>query len=247
MKKNLMLAASLGLTTSLMAIPVEITIPDGQTGNGATSPWSGTTGHGPALEDNETEPRTHTGDIWDLEAFVYDPATAKLSLIGTFDFKNGVNGVGSGAIFLRAIGSPAWSYAYGLNFGNNSFTLYDSFTTIAPTDVPASTPYSINTGTAHSIGTGSFTYSTGILDPFGLGLMRQSGVGHNQVDLGLGALPPSLLNGFDVHFTMTCGNDVIEGRYNRTGDRQVPDGGATAVLFGVSGLGMLLVHRRTRK
>ena len=67
------------------------------------------------------------------------------------------------------------------------------------------------------------------------------------MDLGLGALPPSLLNGFDVHFTMTCGNDVIEGRYNRTGDRQVPDGGATAVLFGVSGLGMLLVHRRTHK
>ena len=70
MKKNLMLAASLGLTTSLMAIPVEITTFDGQSGNGANSPWSGTPGHGPALEDNETEPRTHTGDIWDLEAFV---------------------------------------------------------------------------------------------------------------------------------------------------------------------------------
>lgn len=239
-----MISASLLLGTGLMATPIQITIPDGQTGNGATVPWSGQGGLGAAFEDNETEPRTQTGDIWDLEALVYNPASLTLSLIGTFDFKNGVNGVTPGAVFFKATGGAAWSYAYALDFANNSYTLYDSFTTTAPTDVPASTPASINTGTAHSVGTGSFIYSTGLVDPFGLGLQRDSGTGHNQVDLPLGLLPGLLRDGFDIHFTMTCGNDVIEGQYQRTGNRNVPDGGATAVLFGISALGTILVRRK---
>lgn len=240
---SLIVSVALFTATTLLATPVEITIPDGQSGNGATSPWKGTPGLGLAHEDNETEPNTSTGDVWDLEALVYDSASSKLSLVGTFDFKNGQlennKLYSSGAIFVRAAGSPSWTYAYVLDFGQNTYSLYNNFTTIAPSDVPASTPWTINTFTANLLGTGAMDYTTGILDPFGLGLQRESGTGHNEIDLGLNLLPSDVLNSFDVHFTMSCGNDDIEGHY-----QHVPDGGVTALLLGFGLLPMAFLRRK---
>lgn len=241
----LIAAASLFVGTSLIAVPINITVADGQAGNGATAPWAGTPGLGAGNEDNETEPRTHTGDVWDLEAFVYNPSTSILSLIGTFDFKNGVagEGVSSGAIFIKPDGSLSWTYAYVLNFNDNTYALYDSFTTLAPTDISASDPWSINTATAHSLSIGAFTYTTGILNPFGLGLQRAGGTGHNEIDLGLGGLPDGVTSDFDVHFTISCGNDAIEGYYSGP---SVPDGGATALLMAAGLGGLMFVRRRFR-
>ena len=244
--KTSILIASLGLcaATALMATPVEITIFDGQSGNGATSPWKGTTGLGIANEDNETEPSTYTGDPWDLEALVYDSASSKLSLVGTYDFKNGQRDnntlYSSGAIFMRAAGSHSWAYAYVLDFNNNTYSLYNNFTTTDPSDIPASAPFSINAATANLLGTGAMDYTTGILDPFGLGLQRQSGTGHNEIDLGLNLLPGDLLDSFDVHYTISCGNDDIEGHY-----QNVPDGGVTAMLLALGLVPLVFLRRKT--
>jgi hypothetical protein len=253
MERNVVaVAVAVGLCvgTSVFAGPINITINDGQNGtiqnpNGATSPWAGSPGLGAGHEDNETEPGTITGDQWDLEAFAYNYPSSSLSLIGTYDFKNGEvhNGINysSGAIFVRTPGNSAWNYAYVLNFNNNTYTLYNNFTTINPSDIPASTPWSINTATANALGTGSFGYTTGILDPLGFGLQRASGTGHNEIDLDLGLLPGELQDSFDVHFTMSCGNDDLEGHYTTTA---VPDGGATAGLLGVATLSLILVRRK---
>jgi hypothetical protein len=244
MNKNLLIvAASLATSTCLLSTPVNITIADGQAGNGATAPWSGTPGLGAGHEDNETEPGTYTGDIWDLEALVYNPTGSMLSLVGTFDFKNGVpaHGVTGGAMFLKSSADASWVYAYVFDFANNTYKLYNNFITVAPTDIPGSTPANISSG--NLLGSGSFVYTTGILDPFGLNLQRDSGTGHNEIDLGLNLLPVNLLNSFDVHYTMSCGNDDIEGHFQSPPGNipGVGDGGLTAALLGLGMSGLILL------
>lgn len=241
-KSTIILALGLTAGTCLMAAPVNITIADGQNGNGATSPWKFTPGLGAGHEDNETEPGTITGDQWDLEAFVYSPGSSTLSVIGSYDFKNGqvYSGVNytAGAIFVKGSGDSSWTYAYVLDFANNTYGLYNSFTTLNPTDISASAPWSINTATANLLGNGTFNYSTGLNDPFGLGL--QSGTGHNQIDLSLGQLSPSILADFYAHTTPMCGNDDLEGHYS------APDGGTTLMLLslGLASLGFVQARFR---
>jgi hypothetical protein len=237
-KSYLLLTIGLLTGAQAMATPINITIADGQAGNGATAPWSGTPGSGAGNEDNETEPRTYTGDIWDLEAFVFNPSSSTLSLLGTFDFKNGVTAdrVTSGAVFIKTPGNASWNYAYVLNFNDNTYTLYNNFTTTAPTDIPASGPVTVKTGTA--IGTGNFSYTANVVDPFGLGLERADvGLGHNEIDLPLNLIPT--LTDFDSHFTISCGNDDLEGSYHA-----VPDSAATAGLLGIGILGIIVARKK---
>ena len=248
-KGCLFIAATLAGAVTLMANPINITIPDNVTyksyspENGATSPWKNTPGLGAGHEDNETEPGTYTGDQWDLEAFVFNSSSSTLSLVGTFDFANGVTEGGktihSGAIFLKEAGSADWSYAYVLDFGANTYSLYDSFSTLAPTDISGSNPWTVDQANSSSpIATGSFAYQEGVLDPFGLGLQRESGTGHNEIDLTLNDLPAAVLKNFDAHSTMECGNDDIEGHYS------VPDGGVTAALLAFGLLGLILAQHK---
>jgi hypothetical protein len=173
---------------------------------------------------------------------VYNPGGQTLSLIGTYDFLNGAvaNGITlrSGAIFVREAGSGSWQYAYLLDLVNSTYTVYDSFSTVAPFDVLASTPWTIDLSKPNNVlGSGSLAYSTGVADPFGLGLQRESGAGHNQIDLPLGLLPSNVLESFETHFTMACGNDVIKGQYSN-----VPDGGTTAMLLGIGLLAMIVLR-----
>jgi hypothetical protein len=232
-KKHLWVPAlSLALAGNLFAVPVNITIPDGQ----------GTGG-----EDNETEPGTVRTDAWDLEALGYDSADKKLDVIGTYNFRSGESGTTMGAIFVSAgssIPSPGgWSYAYVLNFANNTFGLYDSFTIRLPDVVSASSPWSINTSTAHLLAAGTFFYYTGLSNPDSFGLTTispQNADQHNLIRLSLGNLPTEVLDGFVVHTTPTCGNDELEGRYQ---SRRVPDGGATFILLGLAGIGLLAARK----
>ena len=244
MKKNLLVISASFLTaTGLLATPVNITIADGQSA-------SGYIGTGIGNEDNETEPGTIIGDQWDLEAFGYDSSSSVLSLVGTYNFKNGENYGGhnysSGAVFIRGTGNASWTYAYVLNFVNNTYQLFNNFTTIAPSDIPASTPWTINVGTANQIGSGSFGYTTGLANPLGFGLGTfVNGVTHNEIDLSLGLLSAGLLNSFDAHFTMSCGNDDLEGHYTGTNNiPSVPDGGATALLLCLGMTGLVFMSKR---
>lgn len=233
--------AAAGVLTlgNLTATPVNITVPDGNAGYG---------GSGVGLEDNETEPGTIHSDAWDLEAFGYDAGTKQLDVIGTFNFKNGVyannHTYRAGAIFVGTGNTrPAandWTYAYLLNFTDNTYALYTSFTILQPTDISSSSPWSI-TPTGSAIANGTFNYVTGSSDPDGFGLGVLNGAyanSHRIIELSLGDLPGTVLNDFYVHTTIECGNDDLQGRY-----QHVPDTGATMALFGV-GLGVLMLARR---
>jgi len=126
-----------------------ITIPDEWTS--AANPW-----YSPQNEDQEVEPGTLTGQNWDLEGFFFDvptgPGPAALSMVGGFDFVNGVPGheAASGDIFVDLDGGAQYGtgihaslpYAPGqmvsdtfgydfvmdLNFGdgtNGTYAVYD--------------------------------------------------------------------------------------------------------------------------
>ncbi|HYG23591.1 MAG TPA: VPDSG-CTERM sorting domain-containing protein [Verrucomicrobiae bacterium] len=245
MKTNLLAVITVSTCLNALAVPVNITRFDGQSGNGG-GVWGASNGLGSALEDNETEPTTATGDEWDLEALVYNPASSRLSVVGTFDFVKGVDvspahTVVYGAIFVKSLSAATWSHAYVLDFNGQTYSLYDNFTTVAPTDVLASGPYTIDTATANLLGSGSFDYATGVADPFALGLQRESGFGHNQIDLDLSLLG-GMLNAFDIHTTMTCGNDTLEGQFVATNN--VPDAGSTALLLSVGVLAFGVLRRQ---
>jgi hypothetical protein len=243
MKTSLAIAGSLLLTTVLNATPVNITIHD----NNSASGYIGT---GVGLEDNETEPGTIRSDAWDLEALGYNASNRRLDVIGTYNFAQGAVANGktyrAGAIFIGTGGSQpganGWSFAYVLNFSDNTYALYDSFSIVLPTDIPASSPWTI-TPTAGALATGSFLYATGLSNPngFGLGVMNPANANsHNMISLDLNDLLPfSVLNDFWVHTTMECGNDNLNGRY-----QSVPDSGATAALLGLGLTGLACIRRK---
>jgi len=246
MKRSVIILLAGVMAGSLSAVAVNITISDGL----------GSAGLGVGGEDNETEPGTIHSDAWDLEAFGYTAATKQLDLIGTFDFKNGEFGDGqqitSGAIFIGTgsslPGANNWSYAYVLNFSLHAYTLYSNFTInngSVPGFISGSAPWSINTSTAHVMAFGSFSYLTGLSNPDGFGLQTYvSGVTHNEIELNLSALPTTVLNDFYTHFTMSCGNDDIDGHYsNAPQNNSVPDYGSTILLTGL-GLGIVALARR---
>ena len=242
MKKNCsIIAVNLFALGTLLAAPVNITVFDGQAGNGAVGPWAGNSGSGVGNEDNETEPWTITGDVWDVEGFVMNGT--KLSLVGTYDFKNGQLYGGhvytSGAIFVGLHGNNNWDYALTLNFNNNTFGVYKNFTVLNPSDIPASAPWNISGGDL--VGTGALTYDADVTDPFGQGFKRaDGGTWHNVVTVDLAGLPDGLPSDTWFHYDMSCGNDLVVGHYS------VPDGGATAMLLGVGFMGIIFIRRKLR-
>jgi len=125
-------AASAALALGLVqAYATEVTIPDPNPGAGF--------GGGPfgfAAEDNETEPGTTPGQIWDLEAFVVAKVLGvnTLYMIGGFNFSLGEAGYLPGDLFIKVGGgappfgpltSPApvtepnstYSYTYAVDLG----------------------------------------------------------------------------------------------------------------------------------
>ncbi len=87
-----------------LAATVNVTVADwngpGASLNKPVWGWNG----GPAgvgAEDNETEYGTYRGQIWDLEAFVFNSDTKKLSLIGGYDLENGLTDGAPGDLFIK--------------------------------------------------------------------------------------------------------------------------------------------------
>ncbi|HYG23951.1 MAG TPA: VPDSG-CTERM sorting domain-containing protein [Verrucomicrobiae bacterium] len=235
------LGSLLTAVTVVNATPYNITIHDNHSA-------AGYVGTGVGLEDNDTEPGTIKSDAWDLEAFGYDRSTRQLDVIGTFNFRDGAvanaRTLHAGAIFIgtgaNLPGPNNWSYAYVLDFTSGTYSLYNAFSIVLPTDIPQSSPWTINP-TAGAIATGAFTYLTGLSDPdgFGLTVMTPANASsHNMIQLSLDDLSATVLNDFWVHTTMECGNDNLNGRY-----QHVPDAGASIGLLGL-GLAALVAVRR---
>lgn len=212
------------------AFAANITIPDESF---ATGKWYG------ALEDNEVEPGCLTGHAWDLEGFFLDGLT--LTMVGTYDFINGVSGynASSGDLFFDVTGDAEYGtgahsgqtynpgaivsddFGYDLvldmAWATGTYSIYDirggALLETANEQInDASNPWRLSSG-GTLLGQGQFGYQSLLSDSQAAALgYNVTGGWHNVVSLDLAWLMPYLgVNGFTSHFTMGCGNDNLMG------------------------------------
>ncbi|MBN2332910.1 MAG: PEP-CTERM sorting domain-containing protein [Deltaproteobacteria bacterium] len=179
------------------------------------------------------------GQDFDAEylAYCYDAGTSRLSIAlqTGFNVRTGTQTYNSkdyyaGDLALSFDGNDD-NYEYGVGFGFAGLTaagFYSNTTWLAPDDFPVSTPYRIDSSASSSaLLANSGSYNSGA-DTFWR-YVTFSVVGFD------------LSQGFDAHWTMSCGNDVIEGHAAPVPEPQ------TLLLMGIGCLGLVMVARRQRQ
>jgi len=130
MNKFTLIGASVLALGSFAAVATDITIFDTQYAYRADGWWgdndnttAGAQHSDPRgiAEDNETEPNTQIGQVWDLEAFYYD--NGKLTVIGGFDMINGHDTYAAGDIFIDVDGDAVYGTAVTGAAASNSTTI----------------------------------------------------------------------------------------------------------------------------
>ncbi len=264
--KQSILAVAVGLAmgaSGAMALPANITIYDGV--SSSASGWHG------MQEDGEVEPASSTGQKWDLEGFFLDGTT--LSMVGGYNFKNGVDGYTSGDIFFSVNGAPlyggdisstpsgTWNYrnvnnTFGYDFALRMDFVAQTYSVYALTqnsvlkevyfkDNRGSNPYKYVSGGAAVAGfqNVSFSYLQNRSDAQILGLTGAGLSGGYHHMVSLNSGFLGSYQNFYAHYTYGCGNDNLMGSHTVPPTR-MPDAACSAGLLGLAIAGLGMIRRR---
>lgn len=242
------------LSSNLYSITLgtNITIPD-KTYSSATG-WTG------KQEDQEVEPGCITDQIWDLEGFFLQENT--LTMVGGYNFVNGVDSLRSGDIFIDITGDAkygpsndntgknsfvnntfGYDYVLDLNFSSFTYSVYALTANSRVQTVTESINQEANPWRYSSNGTlledwtnVSFDYLSNLTNSDVNGLQ---GNYHNAASFDLSFLGSDV--DFTSHFTIQCGNDNLMGKGTTTPES------ATMILFGLGLTGFAFLRRRKVK
>ncbi len=266
MKKIILAVVFLLLATHAFALTLgtEITVSDNNIKN---EKWH------KVNEDQEVEPGMAHGQLWDLEGFFQSGSL--LSLVGGYDFLNGVNGIDSGDIFIDINGDAVYGdihnsatagnvvvnqtfgydYVFDLDFSdpsNFSFDLYSldggsSTVTSKYTANQGSNPWRYDSGGVF-LESGSFNYLAGLSSAEAGGF---AGGLHNVLQLDLNGIVTDILAGggtLPVDFTAHFTMEC--GNDNIIGKGNLPPTPtpepSTVLLFGVGLMGLGVFAKRKR-
>lgn len=228
MNKIKTIIVSMTMFVTLVTNAVNITINDG-VGNG--SGWYSTD-----RENQEVEPNTATGQVWDMESF--DLTGTQLVMTGGFNFTTpvGYGGFGPGDIFFDVNGG---GYDYVATVSSAGPT-YDVYTLPADThsvyyaENATSNPWKYKSGgslfdTGLSVSYGSFSDIEGI---------------HYTATLDITWLLSNINVGdvVIIHNTMGCGNDNLMGQFTNT--YRVSESGNMFAMFGMGGVALVAFRRK---
>lgn len=218
------LIVSMAMLITLAANAVNITIYDGA--SSAATGWYG------KQENQEVEPNTIAGQIWDMESFELVGNTLVMtggynftSTVGSGGFRPGdiffdVNG--GGYDFVATVGTAGLTYdVYALPA--NTYSVFYSQNAL-------SNPWRYKDGgvlseSALSVLYGNFADAEGT---------------HYTASMDISWLLGNLVSGDSVviHNTMECGNDNLMGSF------AVPESGNSLAMLGLGGVAMLIIRRR---
>jgi hypothetical protein len=239
----------------------QITIDDkSQSGPGTKLWWQNTS------EDQEVEQNCVATQKWDLEGFFLNKNI--LSMVGGYDFVNGVKGYTSGDLFIDTNHDAKYGIATGTSNGYKTVSISSGYDYVVDLDFVNSTYniYAINANSkiitpyfAQNQGSGPWQYNAADNNDT-LITNGNFSILSNLSDSDTGFLGDSLINpkshyalqGIDVgflgldqefiaHFTMGCGNDNLMGE-GKTAPVPEP---ATMTLVGLGLLGFASIRKKS--